>query len=108
MKRLIPILVAVCVLPAGCSPCATGEDPVAGPDGTMWQPMSVERLPDLNVSRGGHRTLVIGDEIVLLGGHTDGFKPLESAEYYADGAWHTVPMLYSHCNGFAAQSRFSI
>jgi AraC-like DNA-binding protein len=75
---------------------------VEGLDGTLWQPMSVERLPDLNVSRGGHRTLVIGDEIVLLGGHTYGFKPLESAEYYADGAWHTVPMLYSHCNGFAA------
>ena len=103
MKRLIPILVAVSLMPAGCSPFVIGEDPVAGPDGTLWRPMSVERLPDLPVSRGGHRTLVFGDEIVLLGGHTYGFKPLESAEYYADGTWHSVPMLYSHDNGFAAK-----
>jgi len=38
---------------------------------------------------------------VVIGGHTDGFKPLETLEYFADGAWHEVPMHYSHDNGFA-------
>ena len=63
--------------------------------------MTVERLPDLPTPRGSHRTIVVGNEIVLLGGQTDGFKPLGTAEYYSGGAWHTIPMLYAHINGFA-------
>jgi AraC-like DNA-binding protein len=63
--------------------------------------MTVERLPDLPTPRGSHRTIISGNEIVLLGGQTDGFKPLRTAEYYSGGAWHTVPMLYAHINGFA-------
>lgn len=73
------------------------------PDGTRWQALRVERLPDLTTPRGSHRTVAVGDEIVLLGGQTDGFKPLETAEYYSKGAWHTVPMLYPHINGFASR-----
>lgn len=42
-----------------------------------------------------------GGELVVIGGHTDGFNPLETLEYFADGAWHEVPMHYSHDNGFA-------
>ena len=64
--------------------------------------MTVERLPDLPTPRGSHRTVSIGDEIVLLGGQTNGFKPLETAEYYSGGSWHTVRSLYAHINGFAA------
>ena len=64
--------------------------------------MTIERLPDLDTPRGCHRTLVLNGEITLLGGHTTGFKPIETAEYYSEGSWHTVPMLYSHLNGFAA------
>ena len=85
-----------------CAPAQPGGHVVTEPDGTQWHPMSVERLPDLNEPRGSHRTLALGDEIVVLGGHTDGFKPIETAEYYANGAWHTIPMLYPHENGFAA------
>ena len=85
-----------------CAPAQPGGRVVTGPDGTQWHPMSVERLPDLNEPRGSHRTLTMGGEIVVLGGHTDGFKPIETAEYYANGAWHTIPMLYPHENGFAA------
>lgn len=89
MKYQALILAAV-ILSAGCSRPQTGWHPLSGPDGTQWQPMGIERLPDLN------------GEITLLGGNTTGFKPIETAEYYADGAWHTVSMLYSHMNGFAA------
>jgi AraC-like DNA-binding protein len=64
--------------------------------------MTVERLPDLPTPRGSHRTVIVGNEIVLLGGQTNGFKPLETAEYYSGGSWHTVRSLYAHINGFAA------
>lgn len=88
---------------AGCTPAGIGGRIVTSPDGTQWQQMSVERLPDLKVPRGNHRTVVCGDEIVVLGGHTDGFKPVETAEFYSNGAWHPIPMLYPHTNGFAAR-----
>lgn len=101
--RAIPVLIAAYLaLLAACSPAHTGGHAVTASDGTQWHPLTVERLPDLNAPRGSHRTVVIGDEILLLGGQTDGFKPVETSEYYANGAWHTIPMLYPHINGFAA------
>ena len=103
MKHTLLITLAAAAILTSCSPSQPGGRSVTAPDGTQWQQMTVERLPDLNVSRANHRTVVFGEEILVLGGHTEGYKPLESAEYYADGAWHTVPMLYSHANGFAAQ-----
>lgn len=86
---------------AGCSSVETGEHPSAEPDGTLWMPLQVERLASLNAPRGQHRTLMAGGELVVIGGHTDGFRPLETLEYYENGAWHEVPMNYSHDNGFA-------
>ena len=97
------MLLILAVMAAGCSKGESGGRPVDGPEGTVWLPMTAQRLPDLQVPRGNHRTLVFGDEAVVLGGHTDGFKPLETAEYFADGAWHTVPMVYPHASGFAAR-----
>ena len=102
MTRPLCILAAIALL-TGCSKSDTGGRTVTGPDGTQWQQMSVERLPDLNVPRANHRTIICGDEIVVLGGHTDGFKPIETAEYYSGGTWHTLPMVYPHPNGFAAK-----
>ena len=99
--RLRPaILSAALLLSFVCIPVgiAAGDEEV----NRIWHPLTVERLPDLNTPRGSHRTVVFGDEIVVLGGHTDGFKPLETAEYYSKGEWHTVPMVYPHENGFAA------
>ena len=102
--RVIPILITACMtLIAACSPANSGGHATVSPDGTRWQALRVERLPDLPTPRGSHRTVAVGDEIVLLGGQTDGFKPLETAEYYSKGAWHTVPMLYPHINGFASR-----
>ena len=102
--RVIPILITACVtLIAACSPAGTGGRVITAPDGTQWQQMSVEQLPNLNVPRANHRTIICGDEIVVLGGHTDGFKPIETAEYYSGGTWHTLPMVYPHPNGFAAK-----
>ena len=67
----------------------------------QWTPLQVERLASLNAPRGQHRTLMMGGELTVIGGHTDGFRPLETLEYFAGGAWHEVPMNYSHDNGFA-------
>ena len=86
---------------AGCSSVETGEHPSAEPDGTLWMPLQVERLASLNAPRGQHRMLMAGGELTVIGGHTDGFKPVETLEYYANGAWHEVPMNYTHDNGFA-------
>ena len=72
-----------------------------GQDGTQWAPLQVERLASLNVPRGQHRTLMADGELTVIGGHTDGFRPVETLEYYANGAWHEVPMNYTHDNGFA-------
>ena len=97
------LLIFAIILLVSCTQAGTGGRVITAPDGTQWQQMSVERLPDLNVPRANHRTLLIGDEVLVFGGHTDGFKPIETAEYYAGGAWHTLPMVYPHPNGFAAK-----
>ena len=100
MKRLLTIIAAAILL-AGCSPAEIGEHPAAGKDGVQWEPLRVEHLASLNKPRGQHRTLMAGGELVVIGGHTNGFKPIETLEYYRDGVWHEVPMHYSHDNGFA-------
>lgn len=85
MKHTLLITLATAAILTCCSPSQPGGRTVTAPDGTQWQQMTVERLPDLNVSRTNHRTVVFGEEILVFGGHTEGYKPLESAEYYAEG-----------------------
>ena len=64
-------------------------------------PLHAQRLPDLNLPRAGHSVFCINGEITIVGGHTDGFVPTATAEYYKDGAWHLLPTAYEHDNGFA-------
>ena len=52
--------------------------------------ISVERLTDLNIPRSGH---------YVFGGHTSGFVPTNTAEYYEDGTWHVLQMTYPHDHG---------
>ncbi|MBQ9451064.1 MAG: helix-turn-helix domain-containing protein [Bacteroidales bacterium] len=68
--------------------------------------METERLPDLNIPRSAHvMALGPGGEPVVFGGHTTGFVPTQTAEYFADGAWHVLEMLYPHDWGFILQLR---
>ncbi|MBR1668398.1 MAG: helix-turn-helix domain-containing protein [Bacteroidaceae bacterium] len=70
--------------------------------GEMAFPMmkiKAERLPDLNTPRAGHASFCIGDELFVAGGHTTGFVPTATAEYFANDQWHTIQMTYSHDNG---------
>ena len=63
--------------------------------------MTVERLPDLHTPRSGHHTFFINGELVVMGGHTDGFVPTPTAEYYHNGKWHQLSMVYPHDQGAA-------
>ena len=61
--------------------------------------MEAERLPDLHVARAGHSLFCAGGELTVVGGHTSGFVPTATAEYYADGEWHLLPTVYTHDDG---------
>lgn len=102
MKRHLVFTLAA-LLAAACSPRSQpGPQEATGPDGTVFQKMTVERLPELNAPRTAHQTLLLGDELTVIGGHTDGFKLIETVEYLRDDAWHEVPMYYPHDGGFIA------
>ncbi len=64
------------------------------------QEMAWERLPDLTVPRAGHALLQLDGELTVIGGHTTGFIPTPTAEYFKDGKWNTLSSLYTHDNGF--------
>ena len=63
--------------------------------------IEVERLSDLNIPRAGHELFCVNGEYVVAGGHTNGFVPTQTAEYYKDGQWHLMQMVYSHDCGFS-------
>ncbi|MBQ7709137.1 MAG: hypothetical protein IJT74_04365, partial [Bacteroidales bacterium] len=64
--------------------------------GVSFTPMEVERLPELNIPRQAHSLHYAGGEYTVIGGHTTGFVPTPTAEYYRGGKWHTVNTLYPH------------
>ena len=69
------------------------------------QEMAWERLPDLTVPRAGHALLQLNGELTVIGGHTTGFIPTATAEYFKDGRWNQVQSLYTHDNGFCLPLR---
>jgi len=101
MKR--PTIIAAVALLAACSPTGNGEREAVEAGGVTFRTMTVERMPGLLTARGCHRTVLLGDEIPVFGGHTDGFKPVQTAEYFSGGAWHELQMMYTHDNGAAVQ-----
>lgn len=72
---------------------------VAQPDKKTLCPevrIEAERLPDLNIPRASHEAFCVNGEYVVAGGHTNGFVPTPTAEYFRDGKWHTIQMVYNH------------
>lgn len=67
--------------------------------------LQVERLADLNIPRGDHSFFVVNGEPTVVGGHTSGFVPTATAEYYHDGEWHLMQMVYAHDHGFSTPLR---
>ena len=74
----------------------------AVPDSIPLVRIELERLPDMNVPRTGHAVFCVNGEVVVAGGHTLGFKPTATAEYFREGQWHLIPMAYPHDDGFGA------
>jgi AraC-like DNA-binding protein len=62
--------------------------------------MHVERLPDLNIPRTAHVLAFVNGELTVIGGHTTGFIPTATAEYYRNGKWHLVDSYFPHDFGF--------
>lgn len=83
--------------------CAGGsgqQEPIGVVDGVPLYELGTERLPDLNQARGTHAISVINGELTVIGGHTDGFIPSTTAEYFSGGRWHLINCVYSHDGGF--------
>ena len=64
-----------------------------------------QRLPDLNIPRFSHRVCYVNGELTLFGGHTSGFVLTPTAEYYKDGEWHLMKMVYNHDDGICVPLR---
>lgn len=98
MKHLGVIVSALILV--SCTPEETPGQALGEVDGVPFYKMTVERLTDLPGPRGGHHTMLLGDELTVLGGITDGFVLEPTIAYLKDGAWHQVPMKYPHYYGF--------
>lgn len=62
--------------------------------------LSWTRLPDMMLPRSGNPVYELNGELTAIGGHTTGFIPTATAEYFKDGKWHMVPTLYTHDYGY--------
>ena len=98
MKYLGAIVSALILV--SCTPEGTPGQTLGEADGVPLYKMTVERLPDLPKPRGGQHTMLLGEELTVLGGITDGFVLEPTICYLKDGAWHQVPMKYPHYYGF--------
>lgn len=64
--------------------------------------VEARELPPLNTPRSANALLALeGGDILAIGGHTKGFIPVRTAEYFDGQEWHEIPMNYTHDGGFA-------
>ena len=89
-------LLALTIILVSCAHSGKGDEEAFEAGGVTFRAMSVEPLPDLSTPRGCHHTVLLGDILTVFGGHTNGFKPLQTAEYFSGGAWHEMQMMYTH------------
>lgn len=64
-------------------------------------PMQAERLPDMISGRADHIMYVSDGQLVVAGGHINGFETTTSAEYLDNGEWHSMTMNYTHDMAFS-------
>lgn len=91
---------ALVVLLVSCGKQEAGLRPLGEVDGVPFVEMRAERLAELPKPRGGHHTMLLGDELTVFGGITDGYVLEPTIAYLKNGVWHEVPMNYPHYYGF--------
>ena len=63
--------------------------------------LEAERLSDMTVPRSGHSAFLANGEVTVVGGHTSGFVLTPTAEYFEDGKWHQLQIVYTHDGGIS-------
>lgn len=63
--------------------------------------ITARRLPNLNIPRCSHCIFSVHGEVIVVGGHTNGFVPTATAEYYSKGKWHLLNTVYEHDQAFS-------
>ena len=97
---LLAIAALMAALIAAPSPCA-GQDSSAAKSTLRYCEIQAHRLPDLNIPRFGHATLLAGGEVLVVGGHTSGFVPTPTAELWDGHEWRILPTTYTHDQSLA-------
>ncbi len=96
----LPLLLSLfAVLPLAAQQASPNSKAMRDAATCPVEQLRVERLPDMNVPRSGHAAFWLNGELTVFGGHTSGFVPTPTAEYFRDGQWHLLPMPYSHDDG---------
>ena len=92
MQKLKPVLFSAMLLLSALAVAASDSVNTVCP----VVKLQMEQLPSLNIPRAGHSTFFVNGELVVAGGHTNGFVPTPTAEYYKDSEWHVMDMVYTH------------
>ena len=91
MKRYLIINIIILLASASLHAVQSSESV-----GLTQKKLETEQLPDLNIPRYGHCIFFTNGELTVIGGHTTGFVPTATAEYFSGGTWHTVQTVYAH------------
>lgn len=100
MKHGIITTIALIYLAIGAAPAAKAT---AG--NIPFVEITPTRLPDMHVPRFGHGAFYANGELTVVGGHTSGFVLTPTAEYFKDGEWHLMQMVYNHDDGICVPLR---
>ena len=93
MPRIIIYIVAILLL---VPVSASGQE-------VPFVKAGVRELPSLNTPRSVPSLVLLENgEILAVGGHTTGFIPAETAEYFDGKEWHEISMNYTHDGAFTA------
>ena len=91
MKRYLIINIFILLASASLHEVQSSESV-----GLTQKKLETEQLPDLIIPRYGHCTFFVNGDLTVIGGHTTGFVPTATAEYFNNGAWHTMQTVYTH------------
>ena len=92
IKRGILILISFLALSSAAAQETTSDHPTES--ACPFIKIEPERLADLNIPRFGNAIFCANGEMTVTGGHTSGFIPTATAEYYKDGKWHLLQTRY--------------